>query len=179
MKKLLLLLFALISIATSAQLDREHWFAPMVDRVGNGAQFQSIYMSTPETTPFKVDVYFNNTVVGSITISKNNPDRYEIPSTLRRRIITTLQSDLFKPVAMGFYLKGDKPFFASLRFSIMNHGEILTSKGTAGIGTEFRTVMAPITVNNSILNFMTSVMATEDNTTVTVTEFNPNVGFSG
>lgn len=30
----------------------------------------------------------------------------------------------------------------------------------------------------NILNFMTSVMATEDNTTVTVTEFNPNVGFS-
>ncbi len=180
MKKLLLLLYFIISTTSYAQLDREHWFAPMVDRVSNSftSNFQSIYMSTSETIPFKVDVYFNNTVVGSVTISKNNPDKYEIPSALRNRIITTSQSDLFKPVAMGFYLKGDKPFFASLRFSITNHGEIQTSKGTAGIGTEFRAVMAPITVNNSILNFMTSVMATEDNTTVTVTEFNPNVRFS-
>ena len=180
MKKLLLLLYIFISFSSYAQLDREHWFAPMVDRVSNSftSNFQSIYMSTSETIPFKVDVYFNNTVVGSVTISKNNPDKYEIPSALRNRIITTSQSDLFKPVAMGFYLKGDKPFFASLRFSITNHGEIQTSKGTAGIGTEFRAVMAPITVNNSILNFMTSVMATEDNTTVTVTEFNPNVRFS-
>ncbi|OWR13325.1 T9SS type B sorting domain-containing protein [Chryseobacterium sp. VAUSW3] len=175
MKKLLLLLLAFISIATSAQLDREHWFAPMVDRVGNGSQFQSIYMSTNETTPFKVDVYNNNVVIGSVMISKNNPAKFNVT---RSMIITTFQSDLFRPVTKGIYLKGDKPFFASLRFSIMNHGEILTSKGTAGIGTEFRAVMAPITVNNSILNFMTSVMATEDNTTVTVTEFNPNVGFS-
>ena len=42
MKKLLLLLFALISIATSAQLDREHWFAPMVDRAVNGSNYQTI-----------------------------------------------------------------------------------------------------------------------------------------
>ena len=79
---------------------------------------------------------------------------------------------------MGFYLKGDKPFFASLRFSIKNHGEIQTSKGTAALGTEFRAVVAPITVYNGILNFMNSIMATEDNTTVTVTDFQPNVQFS-
>ena len=97
MKKLLLLLLAFLSIATTAQLDREHWFAPMVDRVSTSTtkNYQSIYMSTSETIPFKVDVYFNNTVVGSVTISKNNPGKYEIPSALRSRIITTLQSDLF------------------------------------------------------------------------------------
>jgi len=35
-----------------------------------------------------------------------------------------------------------------------NHAEILTSKGTAGIGKEFRAVMAPITAFNRILNFL-------------------------
>ena len=178
MKKLLLLIFSLIYFTSFAQLDREHWFAPMVDRVGNGSQYQSIYMSTNETTPFKVDIYSNNIVVGSVTISKNNPIKYSITNSDRGRIITTSQSALFKPVAMGFYLKGDKPFFASLRFSIKNHGEIQTSKGTAALGTEFRAVMAPITVYNGILNFMNSVMATEDNTKVTITDFSPNVRFS-
>ena len=178
MKKFLLFLFFIICFASKAQLDREHWFAPMMDEVGNDSQFQSIYMSTNETIPFRVDIYSNNAIVGSATISKNNPAKYSIPLSQRGRIITTSSSDLFKPVAMGFYLKGAKPFFASLRFSIRNHGEIQTSKGTAGLGTEFRAVMAPITVSNGILNFMNSIMATEDNTKVTITDFNPNVTFA-
>ena len=178
MKKLLLFIFSLIFFSSFAQLDREHWFAPMVDRVGNTSQYQSIYMSTNEITPFKVDIYSNNIVVGSVTISKNNPVKYNIPNSVRGRIITNSQSDLFRPVPMGLYVKGDKPFFASLRFSIKNHGEIQTSKGTAALGTEFRAVMAPITVYNGILNFMNSVMATEDNTRVTITDFSPTVQFS-
>ena len=178
MKKLLFFLFVLVSITSYAQLDREHWFAPMMDRVGNSSQYQSIYMSTNETTPFNVDIYNNNAIIASVTISKNNPVKYSIPNSQRSRIITTSQSDLFKPVAMGFYLKGVKPFFASLRFSIRNHGEIQTSKGTAGLGMEFRAVMAPITVQNGLLNFMNSIMATEDNTAVTITNFASNVRFS-
>lgn len=38
--------------------------------------------------------------------------------------------------------------------------------------------MAPISANNSILNFMASVMATEDNTSVTINGFAPTLGFS-
>jgi len=179
MKKFLLFVLLCFSfINVFSQLDREHWFAPMVDRVGNSSQYQSIYMSTNETTPFQVQIYHNNVVVSTVTISKNNPVKYSIPNNQRNRIITTSQSDMFKPVAMGFYLKGQKPFFASLRFSILNHGEIQTSKGTAGLGREFRAVMAPITANVSYLNFMNSIMATEDNTHVTITGFQPNVRFS-
>ena len=178
MKKLLLFIFSFISFSSFAQLDREHWFAPMVDRSNQTNPYQSVYMSTNEITPFKVDIYNNNIVIGSVTISKNNPVKYSIPNSVRGRIITNSQSDLFRPVPMGFYVKGDKPFFASLRFSIKNHGEIQTSKGTAALGTEFRAVMAPITVYNGILNFMNSVMATEDNTRVTITDFSPTVQFS-
>lgn len=176
MKKILLfLLFLIFSTNTFAQLDREHWFAPMVDRTGNGNQVQRLYMSTNETVPFKVDIYNNNTIIGSVTISKNNPGRYDVNRNL---IISTNTGDLFKAGTRGIYLKGERVFYASLRFSVAQHGEILTSKGTAGIGTEFRTVMAPITANNGILNFMTSVMATEDNTTVTINGFNSGVRFS-
>ncbi|MGZ5193190.1 MAG: Ig-like domain-containing protein, partial [Kaistella sp.] len=175
MKKLLLFLFAFISITFYAQLDREHWFAPMMDRANTGFSNQRLYMSTGESVPFQVEVYSNNVLIGSVTISKGSPQKFNLN---RSDIITTDQSDLFVPITKGIYLKGEKPFFASLRFSMNNHAEILTSKGTAGIGKEFRAVMAPITAFNRILNFMTSVMATEDNTVVTITDFDPTLAFS-
>ncbi|SHK04352.1 T9SS type B sorting domain-containing protein [Epilithonimonas mollis] len=180
-KSLLILLFFITSINLFGQLDTEHWFAPMVDRTANPNTVQRIYMSTNETTPFKVEVYNNNVIIGTVTISKNNPKYYEISN--RSMIIArppsfNPSSDLFKPVNKGIYLKGEKYFFASLRFSVSQHAEILTSKGTAGIGTDFRVAMAPIMVYNEILNFMTSVMATENNTNVTISGFDPNVKFS-
>jgi len=176
MKKVLqILLLFIFSIKFFAQLDREHWFAPMIDRTGNPNRFQTLYMSTDEAVPFKVDIYNNNVVIGSVNISKNNPGKFDIP---RNYIITTTNGDLFKPVSKGLYLKGEKPFFSSLRLSVYNHGELITSKGTAGIGNSFRAVMAPISASNNILNFMTSVMATEDNTNVTITGFSPSLIFS-
>ncbi len=185
MKQILLFLIICFSFNNLySQLDREHWFAPMVDRVSSTHKnYQSIYLSTGETTPFKVDIYFDNAIVESLVISKNNPQRYIIPSSERERIIINPGWDhpevgLFQPVSMGFYLKGEKPFFASLRFSITNHGEIQTSKGTAALGTEFRAVMAPLSAVSGSNNFMNSIMATENNTTVTVSVFQPDVIFT-
>lgn len=176
MKKILsFLLFFIIFFHCFGQLDREHWFAPMVDRVINGNDNQTLYLSTNRTTPFPVTIYNNNVIIATATISKGNPQKVVIPRNL---IIATLQTDIFSTITKGLYVKGDFPFFANLRFSITNHGEIITSKGLAAIGTDFRAVMAPITVNNSILNFMTSVLATEDNTQVTVSGYQSGVMFS-
>ncbi|MFC3159622.1 hypothetical protein ACFOEQ_14860 [Chryseobacterium arachidis] len=97
---------------------------------------------------------------------------------MREYIITTQQTDLFTPTTKGLYVKGEFPFYANLRFSVYNHAEIITSKGIPSTGKLFYTASAPITVNNSILNFMTSVLATEDNTTVTISGYKPTVQFS-
>ncbi|MCX8533698.1 T9SS type B sorting domain-containing protein [Chryseobacterium luquanense] len=176
MKKILsfFLIFYIFS-TTFAQLDRDHWFAPMVDRTGNPNPYQRLYLSTNRTTPFAVTIYNNNVVIGTVTISKNNPQRFDV---LRDYIITTQQTDLFTPTSKGLYLKADFPFYANLRFSVFNHAEIITSKGIASTGTTFHVATAPITVNNSILNFMTSVLATEDNTTVTISGYKNTVQFS-
>ena len=175
MKKILFFLLAFISIATSAQLDREHWFAPMVDRSNQTNPYQSVYMSTNETVPFKVDIYSNNVIIGTRTLSKGNPQKFSVP---RNNIITTSATNLFKPVAMGIYIKGEKAFFASLRFSVNQHAEIVTSKGMAGIGTDFYTTPAPIESSLNNVNFITSILATEDNTQVSINNFNSNVRFS-
>ncbi|AZA80947.1 gliding motility protein [Chryseobacterium lactis] len=176
MKKTLSFLFIFYIFAFSfAQLDREHWFAPMIDRSGAPNQYQKLYLSTNRTTPFPVNIYNNNILIGTVTISKGNPQKFDV---LRNYIITTEQIDLFTPTTKGLYLKAEFPFYANLRFSVFNHAEIITSKGIPSTGKNFFTASAPITVSNDILNFMTSVLATEDNTTVTISGYKPTVQFS-
>lgn len=176
MKKILSLLFIFYFFTfTFAQLDREHWFAPMVDRTGNPNPYQKLYLSTNRTTPFPVSIYNNNTIIATVTISKGNPQKVDI---LRDYIITTQQTDLFTPTTKGIYVKAEFPFYANLRFSVFNHAEIITSKGIPSTGKVFYAANAPITVSNSILNFMTSILATDDNTTVTVSGYKPTVQFS-
>lgn len=176
MKKILSFLFIFYFFTcTFAQLDREHWFAPMVDRTGNPNPYQKLYLSTNRTTPFPVSIYNNNVLIGTVNISKNNPQKFDV---LRDYIITTQQTDLFTPTTKGLYLKADFPFYANLRFSVFNHAEIITSKGIPSTGQTFYAATAPISVSNSILNFMMSVLATEDNTTVTISGYKSTVQFS-
>ena len=176
MKKILSFLFILSFFTfTFAQLDREHWFAPMMDRSLNPNHYQKLYLSTNRTTPFPVSIYNNNVLIGTVNISKNNPQKFDV---LRNYIITTSQADLFTPTTKGLYLKAEFPFYANLRFSVFNHAEIITSKGIPSTGKNFYAANAPITVSNAILNFMTSVLATEDNTTITVSGYQPTVQFS-
>ena len=64
-----------------------------------------------------------------------------------------------------------------------NHAEIITSKGAAALGKEFFTVVAPnqIKTSNAIsynYGFQASVIATEDNTTVTINHFNKPLVFT-
>lgn len=180
MKKIfLLLIFLFAKIWVYAQLDREHWFAPMVDKVTTSQQTsnnsQKLYLSTNRVTPFPVSIYHNNVLIGTVNISKGNPQKFDIP---RQMIITTQQTDLFTPVNMGLYVQADFPFYANLRFSIYNHAELITSKGIPSTGTDFRIVVAPSPLALPYLNFMTSILATQDNTTVTVSDYKPATVFS-
>lgn len=175
MKKILSIVFTVCCLFVNAQLDTDHWFAPMSARSGTSALESYLYLSTNETTPFTVQVFNNNTLFTSVQISKGNPAQINIPSNF---LLATLQSDLFTPNAMGLNVKGPKKFFANYRFSITNHAEIITSKGLAGLGTTFYAAMAPITGTAYYVNSTIGITATEDNTSVVVSGYDPNVIFS-
>jgi len=177
MKRFLLsLVLLLITFSSlSAQRDTEHWIAPMMDRYSSSGQ-QVLYFSTDSVTPFPVDIYNNNAVIGTVTISKGSPQTFAI--TNREQIITTSSANCFTSTPKGLYMKGTKPYYVTLRFSVTSHAEIITSKGKAGIGTKFYAAYAPILESSSIYNFTTGIMATEDNTTVTVSGYSPTVTFS-
>ena len=182
MKRLLTILF-LLSLFTNinAQFDTEHWFAPMADASNGSEAQQYIYVSTNESTPFKVDIYNNNVIIGTINnLSKGSPQKFYIP---REYIITSNNTEINAKATLGLHLVGEKKFFANLRFSVFNHAEILTSKGKSALGKKFYIGMGEQYLNrsentNRILNAMIGVIATEDKTTITLSDYDPNVIFS-
>lgn len=174
MKKLLLS-FLLIILATNAlfsQRDTDHWFAPYYS--STTGYNHALYFSTDSTTPFPVKIYSNNVLIGTVTISKGAPQSFTLGAAY---IQTNSVSSALNPINIGVYTKGDKPYFCSLRVAQSAHGEIITSKGKAGIGTQFYAAATPMTVSSSSNNFTTGILATEDNTTVTISGYNPNVVF--
>ncbi|WP_295231279.1 gliding motility-associated C-terminal domain-containing protein [uncultured Chryseobacterium sp.] len=175
MKKILSIIFAIFCLSAHAQMDTEHWFAPMAAKSGTAGLQSFLYLSTNETTPFPVQVYNNNTLYNTVQVSKGNPVQVSIPAYF---LLATNQGDLFTPTSMGMYVKGSKKFFANYRFSVTNHAEIITSKGLAGLGKKFYAAMAPNTGSEYYVNSTIGVTATEDNTSVVVSGYNPNVLFS-
>lgn len=181
MKKFLLsLVLILFSINTLfAQRDTEHWIAPYFDSSGTGTSYyHGLYFSTDSTTPFDVKIYSNNTLIGTVNIQKGSPKVFQIPTASNSMVQLLNASDAYTVLNKGIYTKGDKPYFLTLRIYNGSHGEILTSKGKAGIGKTFYAAAAPITNTTSTsYNFTTGIMATEDATTVTVSGYNPNIQF--
>ncbi|MDR6129556.1 IgGFc-binding protein [Chryseobacterium sp. SORGH_AS_1175] len=175
MKKFLSIIFAIFCISAHAQLDTEHWFAPMAVRSGITGLQSYLYLSTNETTPFSVQIYNNNILYNTVQVSKGNPVQVSIPAYF---LMVTNQGDLFTPTSMGMYVKGSKKFFANYRFSVPNHAEIITSKGLAGLGKKFYAAMAPNTASEDYVNSTIGITATEDNTSVVVSGYDPNVVFS-
>ncbi|WP_312079371.1 T9SS type B sorting domain-containing protein [Chryseobacterium sp.] len=175
MKRFLLSIFVFLYLSVNAQLDTDHWFAPMSAKAGTNNLQSFLYLSTNETTPFVVQIYNNNIVYTSVTISKNNPAQVSIPEQF---MFATYVADLFTPNSMGMYVKGSKKFFANYRFSITNHAEIITSKGLAGLGTQFYAAMAPLTGTEFYISAMIGVIATEDNTHVVISNYDPAIIFS-
>ncbi|RMZ58160.1 gliding motility-associated C-terminal domain-containing protein [Chryseobacterium nematophagum] len=176
MKRYLLsLVLALLTINNLfAQRDTEHWIAPYYDIVGGYTN--AVYLSTDSTTPVPVSIYNNDNLITTITISKGNPKTYTITNNL---ISANTSAEAFQVINKGLYLKAEKPFYCSLRLAQNVHGEIITSKGKAGIGKEFYVASSPNTSTNGLYNFTAGILATEDNTTVTVTWDNAAVTFIG
>ncbi|KQS94336.1 gliding motility-associated C-terminal domain-containing protein [Chryseobacterium sp. Leaf394] len=179
MKKFLLS-FALVFLTFTslfAQKDTEHWIAPFYDSSLTSYN-HALYFSTDQTTPFEVKIYSNNVQIGAVTISKGNPQHFNIPTVSTDIVEVSTPADAFVPINKGIYTQGDKGYFLTLRIYNGSHGEILTSKGKAGIGKTFYAANAPITNTTvSSYNFTTGIMATENNTAVTVSGFDPAVNF--
>ncbi|MGC4130278.1 MAG: T9SS type B sorting domain-containing protein [Bergeyella sp.] len=177
MKKVYFFFLVIISVFCSAQMDTEHWFAPMGCNYPSTKNFQALYLSTGETTAFKVKIYNGSTELSEVEISKGNPVTYTIP---RELIITEEDGDRMTVLTKGLHLVGEKKFFANLRFAVENHAEIVTSKGRAGLGQTFFLGMPSVIPGSSgaISNHTISVIATENGTNITLSGYDPSLVFT-
>ena len=180
MKNYLLLLSFFTFFISQAQLSNKHWLPPLHSRDETAIQDHYIYISTAEVTPFQVVVTTGNGVpiAGSpFTISQTTPVVVTVgngqPTSMFLDIsdVNTVQSD------KGLIIEGTKDFYVSFRMRHQNHAETLISKGRPGIGTDFRLGSTPQGGEVSIRNFVSSVMATEDNTSITLSDYNTAVEF--
>jgi gliding motility-associated-like protein len=164
-----------------SQLSNKHWLPPLHSREGSVVNDHYIYLSTPNPTPFSVSVKSGNgtPVFGSpFTISQGNPQTINIgngqPSLmfLNQSDVNIVKGD------KGLILEATKDFYATFKVRSGNHAEVLVAKGIPGIGTNFRVGSVPQGGDGTIRNFVSSFMATEDNTTVDVSDYNTNVVFT-
>lgn len=161
-----------------AQLDLEHWFPPVFRSGGSMTQFY-LYLSTDKVTPFQVKIYNNNQVVDSVMVSKSQPVRYEIKN-YNALIYATANRLAMKTSKLGLHLAGEKSFYASLRMS-SSPSTVISSKGKAALGEEFFAGMEQNIVydkDRSILNYQISVMATQDNTHVKISNYDDRLVFA-
>jgi gliding motility-associated-like protein len=180
MRYLLIFLLFITSISFG-QLSNKHWIPPIHARDVNVVEDHYLYLSTPNPTPFEVNVtYGDGTIVtGSpFTISQGNPQTIEIGFGQPSPMFMSLQNVNVVTNIGGLILTGTEDFYATFKVRAQNHAEILVSKGIPGIGTNFRLGSLPQVATGGARNFVSSFMATQDNTTVTVSDYDTGVVFA-
>lgn len=181
MKKLALLFLLLFSAISFSQLSNKHWIPPLHSRDVTAISDQYIYMSTNETVPFQVTATDGNGTpyAGSpFTISATSPASFTVGTGQPTKMFLNL-SDVNTVVSgRGVILQGPKDFYVSFRMRHASHAETIISKGKPGIGTSFRLGCTINESQDNRKNFVASVMATENNTTVTLSNYNTGVIFS-
>ena len=181
MKKSALLFLLLSSIITFSQLSNKHWIPPLHSRDASQIEDQYAYLSTSETTPFLVTVTDGSGIPypnSPYSLSASTPVIITIGYGQPSKMFLSLNDVNIVVSDKGIILEGTKDFYVSFRMRATPHAETIISKGRPGIGTSFRLGCLINESQDSRKNFVASIMATEDNTSVTLSDYNTSVVFA-
>ncbi len=182
-------LLILCSIANKgfAQLDSTHYVPPLHSRANGEINDHYVYLSTPSTQSFQVEVKDGggNPLSGSpYSLSNSNPVRIQIGNGQNPATELMVPNDSLNTTLAnkGLILTASEEFYVNTRYRSGAQAAALTTKGQAAQGTQFRTGAMPI-VNGSdpfgLRSFVTSIQAISDSTDVKVKDYDPNVVFDG
>ncbi|WP_149304838.1 T9SS type B sorting domain-containing protein [Pareuzebyella sediminis] len=182
-RKILFLLLGIgFGISVNAQLSNLHYLPPLKQGRNNQAiQQQAVYLSTPEPTTFVVNAYRGTSLTPEATfnISNNSPAVYSLPNGDNN--ITLVDNNHTGVVLNNSGLRFESPsgnkFYVNYRGYSSAQAASLTSKGRVAMGRRFRwggvpNLGAHVSKSNTL-----GIMATEDNTTITLSGYDPNCVF--
>ncbi|WP_299320291.1 T9SS type B sorting domain-containing protein [uncultured Maribacter sp.] len=181
-KFLLFFLIALSSFLGTAQLSDLHYLPPMKQGQNNAAiQNQAIHLSTPETTPFNVYAYqgTSNTIVQTFTIDRLNPGLWTLANGDNNITLVTNANTgtVLTNSGLRFISAGGEKFYVNYRGNSGSQAASLTAKGRQAMGTNFKWGGVPNKGSHSSKSNTLGIMATEDNTTVVLSGYDPGCEF--
>lgn len=182
MKQFFLLFLLLSSSIGFSQLSDLHYLPPLRQGANNAAiRDQAIYLSTPETTAFTVNAYrgTNTTPIATFSVSNVSPAVYTLADGNNN---ITLVNDsntgvILTNSGLRFEAPGGNNFYVNYRGNSNSQGASLTSKGRVALGQSFKWGGVPNLGSENSKSNTLGIMATEDNTTITLSGYDPNCEF--
>lgn len=180
-------LVLLCAFPSFAQLDSMHWIPPLHTRAEPGPQY--IYLSTPSVNPIEVFVSSgtgepiidcNGMALTSVIISNADPQVICFENIAATQLLIP-RGELHRVLRdRGVLLSSSKAFYANVRVRSNNLAQAgsVTAKGSFGKGKVFRTghLFSNNDPTGNKCHFF-SIMATEDNTRVSFSDYDPAVVF--
>ncbi|WP_282135376.1 T9SS type B sorting domain-containing protein [Seonamhaeicola maritimus] len=168
-RNLLFVLLLFLSSLGYAQLSKKHYIPPLTSGPNNAnPEDQYIYISTPTASlvPYTISAVGGGTITGSV--SNTTPQVENIGFGYDTQLFQDFDDSSVVTNNKGYIIEAEAPIYVSVR---MNAGGAqagaLVSKGLSALDTTFR--IGTFTSSNPTGNYLSflSVMATEDNTSVT------------
>ena len=175
MRKLIVVILLLMGIDCWAQFSKTHYIPPLTSQSQNiEAEDHYLYISTPSTKNVALKIISIGGQITNATVSNTNPFVYQIGIGDNTQLLTP-KTAIGKLNNKGYIIEADDLVYVSVRVNASfnnnggyNHAGGLVSKGNSALGTTFRlgAMLNPLS-DPTLLNFA-SILATENNTTVTI-----------
>lgn len=181
-KALILIITLLFTIVGYAQFSRTHYIPPLTGSIqaGQEAQQQFIYISTPTVTDVNVRIIPIGGTPVEMTVSNNTPIEFLIGRGNDSQLIIPPTDTGRLHNDKGYIIEAEDLVYVSVRLfssAQLFHAGSLVSKGLSGLGTTFR--VGAFTNENPAGDFgylsFVSIMATENNTQVNISDLTPGV----
>lgn len=177
----------LIILATgyksTAQLDNIHYLPPIKSTIINGNSLgqSQVILSTPSAVTISVTVTTGNGVpiVGSpFSVVNGSPSTITLALAFNALSLLDEETGIIQ-TDKGFILTSTDEFIVTYKAKSTNdiQTDVYTSKGQAALGTEFFWGGFPNTVAMNHKNAYLGIMATEDNTSITISGYDVNCVF--
>jgi len=179
MKKWALFFFIFLSINCFSQFSKTHYIPPLTAASNSIVNDHYLYISTPNTNNVNFKIIENGGNVIKGIVSKNTPYVHSIGSGTNTQLFTP-KTTIRKISNKGYVIEAEDLIYVSVRTNAGNgaHAGGLVSKGNSALGTLFRlgAMLNPL-YDQNLLNFA-SILSTESNTKITISNIPVGTLFS-